>query len=631
MDERRSASGLLESIRKTGKRPSRHAKTFPAHRGALSVSGGLSAGGSLPGATPPSEEADPASLELLQKLLERVAVLETDPSSSPNTPVSPPRPVAVPADVTGRSRSWKAAVAHEARNAVVKILAQVIEYDWETPFQRGNDGQAVGSGFFISQDGLFVTNAHVVESASKVWVTVPEEGEERFDATVVGVCFDSDLALLKSDGAPVHKWLEIGDSNGVVYGQEILTLGYPLGMESLKLTEGIISGRHQDLFQTDAPLNPGNSGGPMLNDEGKVIGINVAVAAGSNSVGFTIPSLQLIKIMDFLKSRPPDCRVVHKPQLGAQFTPTNSDLLRYSGLKPTEQGLYVRSCYEHFPLHNAGLRQGDILHSFDGHKLDNFGEAAVEWNPYARANIESLMALQTAQSTVDIEYSRKGERKTATVSFEDPDNKGYPILPAVREWHPPYETPDFEVTCGLVLMELTTNHIELFHESAPSQSVIEALTPMVVAMEPRMKPAVVVTNVLVGSSASKAAVFGPGTLVKAVNNKKVETLGDVREALKHPISGLKDDDSLFIKFESTNHDLVVLDMLKVFAEEFELSSAYMYPISNVVGEALLGLSAEALDFVASHDPRIMKQAKQLISKTKQRLAREKSGKDEADD
>ena len=143
----------------------------------------------------------------------------------------------------------------------------------------------------------------------------------------------------------------------------------------------------------------------MLNDEGKVIGINVAVAAGSNSVGFTIPSLQLIKIMDFLKSRPPDCRVVHKPQLGAQFTPTNSDLLRYSGLKPTEQGLYVRSCYEHFPLHNAGLRQGDILHSFDGHKLDNFGEAPVEWNPYARATIESLMALQTAQSTVEIEYS----------------------------------------------------------------------------------------------------------------------------------------------------------------------------------------------------------------------------------
>lgn len=122
----------------------------------------------------------------------------------------------------------------------------------------------------------------------------------------MGVCFDLDLALLRCKDAPVNKFLTLGDSNSVQYGQEVLTLGYPLGMESLKLTEGIISGRQDQYFQTDAPLNPGNSGGPMIDSDGRVIGINVAISEGSQNVGFSIPVYQLKMILDSLKTRPKD-------------------------------------------------------------------------------------------------------------------------------------------------------------------------------------------------------------------------------------------------------------------------------------------------------------------------------------
>ena len=120
--------------------------------------------------------------------------------------------------------SWKAKVAHESRNAVVKILTSVVEFDWEQPYRRADDAQAIGSGFLVSDDGLIVTNAHVVEEASKIWITVsltrnllikkvPSEGEKRFNAEVIGVCFDADLALLRSKEAPVRKKLEFGDSD----------------------------------------------------------------------------------------------------------------------------------------------------------------------------------------------------------------------------------------------------------------------------------------------------------------------------------------------------------------------------------------------------------------------------------
>lgn len=146
------------------------------------------------------------------------------------------------------------------------------------------------------------------------------------------------------------------------------------------------------LFQTDAPLNPGNSGGPMLNEEGKVIGINVAIVQQSNNVGFAIPVHHLTMLFESMKNRPKDSRVIHKPILGADFSNTSDALQEFLGCSDAT-GVYVRKVYPGFPLYNAGVHDGDILHKFNGYTLDNFGEAEVPWSPYARASIDVMMAL----------------------------------------------------------------------------------------------------------------------------------------------------------------------------------------------------------------------------------------------
>jgi len=578
--------------------------------------------------SPPQDE-DTVSMKELQELLgtlpSQLKEQQYHEQIKQQLPPQPIVPLAVDVPSVPRSSSWKAEVAHQSRNAVVKILPQVVEFDWEHPYKRAEMGEAVGSGFFVSNDGIFVTNAHVVEDAAKVWITVPSEGERRYNAEVLGICFDVDLAILQSKDAPVSKYLEFGDSNQVQYGQEVLTLGYPLGMESLKLTEGIISGREESLFQTDAPLNPGNSGGPMLNAEGKVIGVNVAIVEQSQNVGFAIPSFHLTQLFDTMKNRPKDKRVVHKPILGADWSNTTEAMHRYMGCSHstpdtstggkiinTYTGIYIRKCYEGFPLYNAGVRDGDILHSFHGYQLDNFGNAIVPWSPYARASLDSLMSLCTHDSKPEIEYSSKGKYSKTNVSFEDPKNKGVPILPIIREYHPPYEKIDFEIIAGMVVMDLTLNHISLFHEHV-SDTILKLLTPIAASFEERLKPSLVISDILVGSLLNRANVFSAGTLLDEVNGIKVSSLQEFREAMLKPVTKGK---TLYITLTSKTNELVVLPLRDVFREEFELSEMHMYNISPLI-VASLASNKDMLGYLTKGNRKVTKRFAELQHKQQQ--------------
>lgn len=125
--------------------------------------------------------------------------------------------------------------------------------------------------------------------------------------------------------------------------------------------------------------------------------------------------------------------------MGAEFSDSSDTLLEFMGLPKEKKGIYLKKVYEGFPLHNAGVREGDILHTFNGFSLDNFGQTSVPWNTYAKTSIESLMDLMVVDSQPEIEYSTNGKLKKSKIVFEDPDNKGYPILPVIREYHPPFE------------------------------------------------------------------------------------------------------------------------------------------------------------------------------------------------
>jgi putative serine protease PepD len=182
-------------------------------------------------------------------------------------------------------------VYNGAKDAVTNIVSDT------------GQGQATGSGFVVSSDGLIVTNEHVVDGATKVQVKIGTSGKAQ-DATIVGADASRDLALLKVDASNL-KTLPLGDSSTVGVGDATYAIGNPLGLDHT-LTTGIVSALNRDLqspngakisgaIQTDAALNPGNSGGPLLDQDGKVIGVNAQIATsgngseGSIGIGFAIP------------------------------------------------------------------------------------------------------------------------------------------------------------------------------------------------------------------------------------------------------------------------------------------------------------------------------------------------------
>jgi putative serine protease PepD len=212
--------------------------------------------------------------------------LDSSPSAAGTQTTASARPIA--------ANSTPSAIYDGAKDAVTYIVA-------DTP-----QGQATGSGFVVSKDGLIVTNDHVVDGASRVQVVVGTSKQAQ-EATVVGADSSRDLALLKVDGRDL-KTLSLGDSSSVGVGDATYAIGNPYGLDHT-FTTGIVSALNRDLqspdgatiagaIQTDAALNPGNSGGPLLDADGKVIGVNSQIETGSTGgaeggnvgIGFAIPA-----------------------------------------------------------------------------------------------------------------------------------------------------------------------------------------------------------------------------------------------------------------------------------------------------------------------------------------------------
>ncbi|MAU34016.1 hypothetical protein CL689_00045 [Candidatus Saccharibacteria bacterium] len=193
------------------------------------------------------------------------------------------------------------AVVEKVADSVVSITTETAQYDW---FGRQAISSGAGSGVIISEDGYILTNNHVIDGADSVYVTTTDDKE--YEANVVATEPDADLALLKVANVTSLRAAELGDANDLQVGQDVYAIGNALGQYPNSVTKGIISGlgrpitavssglrgnlqEFEDLIQTDAAINSGNSGGPLVNADGKVIGINTAVAGQAQNIGFSVP------------------------------------------------------------------------------------------------------------------------------------------------------------------------------------------------------------------------------------------------------------------------------------------------------------------------------------------------------
>ncbi len=234
--------------------------------------------------------------------------------------------------------------------------------------------RGVGSGFIISSDGYVMTNAHVVEGADEVFVTLTDKRE--FKAKIIGADRRTDVALVKIEGSNLPR-LTMGDSSKLRVGEWVIAIGSPFGLENT-VTAGIVSANSRDtgdylpLIQTDVAVNPGNSGGPLINMRGEVIGINSQIysrSGGYMGISFAVPIDEAMRVSEQLKSVG---RVV-RGRIGVQIGEVTKDVAESLGL-PRAQGALVARVEPGSPAEKAGVEAGDIITAFNGSAIEKSGD-----------------------------------------------------------------------------------------------------------------------------------------------------------------------------------------------------------------------------------------------------------------
>lgn len=317
--------------------------------------------------------------------------ISAEPTDITSVSVSPPGPESIEADPESINRSRSNAITRaveRAEDAIVSITVTELQTGYtrdfdsfffrffERPIQR--EVQSMGSGFIISGDGLIVTNEHVASVQAKTIMVTLTDGEN-YEAELLGADEFADLALLKIKSEKTDfPFVRFADSEQVMVGEWAIAMGNPFGLFAdgqPTVTVGVVSGTNRDfrpdpqeprvymdMIQTDAAINRGNSGGPLLNSEGEVIGVNTFIFTGGTSsgfvgLGFAIPSDRVQKIISQLEDSG-EVSLDFDP--GLEFTQMTRQLVYQYGLPPVA-GLFVLSVNKDGPAYECGIMPGDII------------------------------------------------------------------------------------------------------------------------------------------------------------------------------------------------------------------------------------------------------------------------------
>jgi serine protease Do len=359
----------------------------------------------------------------------------------------------------------------------------------------GAPRQALGSGFMLESDGYVITNNHVVDEAGAVKIRLGDERE--FTATVIGTDEQTDLALLKIDASDLPH-LTLGDSDKVRVGEDVIAVGNPFGLGGT-VTRGIVSatardinsGPYVDFIQTDAAINRGNSGGPLFNMDGEVIGVNSAIyspSGGSVGVGFAIPSNVVKTIVAQLREH----GSVERGWLGVTIQNVTPEIAAAIGMKDPH-GALVADVAEDGPS-NGVLKTGDVIASFGGKRVADSRE------------LPKLVAAARAGDEVSMEVLRGGGERTLSVKIGHLD---------ARRMAAAGGSQDGGSASGKLGATLAT----------ATPDTLQSL-----GLDPDLRGAVVTS--LKGDGAAAAAGLRVGDVILRVGDKAVNSPADVRKGVE---------------------------------------------------------------------------------------------------
>ncbi len=294
--------------------------------------------------------------------------------------------------------------------------------------QKGTKLQEIGggSGFIVSSEGLILTNKHVVSDTEAEYTVLMNDGK-KYSAKVLAIDPSQDLAIIKiENGTSSLSTVKLGDSDSIQIGQTVITIGNALGEFRNTVSVGVVSGLSrtitasgggltetiEDLIQTDAAINSGNSGGPLLNLKGEVVGINTAMASDAQSIGFAIPINKAKKDIESVKSLG---KIVY-PFLGVRYVLIN-DTIRSDNKLPVDYGAWIQrgdngeaAVAKGSSAAKAGLKEGDIILEFSGEKIttDNtLAKIIMKYNPGDKVALKVLR--NNKEITVDVVLGERSE------------------------------------------------------------------------------------------------------------------------------------------------------------------------------------------------------------------------------
>lgn len=453
-------------------------------------------------------------------------------------------------------------------NSVVKIITTMVVLDLTIPFNIVNQAQAIGAGFFINNNGDILTAAHVVENAIEIWIKIPSQGQKTYKAAIRCVYPDFDLAIIKVLNFKNDDWLKLGNSDELNLRDQVYAIGYPSNPNYPIVTSGTISGRRYDYIQTDTPVNPGNSGGPILNSKNEVVGITSGVLMMSEDSSLMIPiNIAKNNLKSMMHSK---TKVIHKNVLGTLLVNSTDNYREMYNIssKECEKGIIIKKVLKKSPLYGQ-VEEGDVICSFnDGYteyKIDYYGETDVDWE-HGKVSLDLLVKRCLPRQKVEITVFSIKEGKPKRIKFFlKTFNEIYPII----KIFPHIDKVDYEIFGGMILMNLTINHL--------LRPEFQHLVYLMVN-EQIYEPQLVITHIFPNSKISEYDTIKPYSLIQSINGITVNSLKGFRDAIKKPIER---NGKIFITIETQIGDKVILNMNELMEQEREMIGYYKYTPSKI--------------------------------------------------
>jgi len=444
------------------------------------------------------------------------------------------------------------------KKKIIRIVSQKIKINYKEPYKLEEASRSVCSGFFI-KDNYIITCSHCIDHSKDIYIEIPDEGKRKYKVDIVGLCPHLDIALLKSIEYKSKEYFTLGDSDKLLSGQEVVAIGFPLAQNAVKMTRGIISGRQNGKIQTDTPVNPGNSGGPLIYNN-NVIGIVSSGVTKSSNVGYAVPINKYNTIKKELYDKKQLLILRTKMNTIFNYNNTDANLLALYGAK---SGVFINDTNNKSV---GGLQKGDILVSINKNKIDSYGYIKSK-KLNEKMEVDQLLDYIKQGDKIEIEYVRN--KKSHKQSFIYKYNN-FPI----REIYPRFEKFDYEVINGLVLTQLSLNYMKsLYNED--NHDLNKSLYKYYYYKN-RKNHKIIISFIYPNTSISNIDVLEEGQIVTKCNGIEVETIEDLRKAaIKYTMIKKKK----YILLETDFNENVIIDVKEYIERGNNNRNTFMYPVT----------------------------------------------------